>query len=188
MNIQNTILGLLHTQPMTGYELKQAFDSSLGFFSGASFGSIYPILNSCRKKGLVNMEVEVQDGKPNRKIYSLTPEGRKSFMNALSDELLMSPYKNEFLTRLFFFGFLDHGDRQRIVEEYLSYIDGKLEALEALEPCVKEHMDEYQAMCYRFGIKHINSTRTIIRQFLKEIGAKEGLSSHEGKTRLHVRP
>lgn len=175
MNIQNTILGLLHIHPMTGYQLKQAFDSSLGFFSGASFGSIYPILSKCRKKGLVKMEVEVQDGKPNRKIYSLTPEGRESFMNGLSEELTISPYRNEFLTRLFFFRFLEHEDRQRIIEEYLSYIEGKLAAIKALEPCIKEHVDDYQEMCLRFGMMHINSIITITRQFLEEIRAEEGL-------------
>ena len=80
MNIQNIILGLIQIKPMTGYELKQKFDTSLGFFSGASFGSIYPLLKKLEKQGLVKLHLEVQDGRPNRKIYSITQRGRKAFI------------------------------------------------------------------------------------------------------------
>lgn len=43
------ILGLLSHESLTGYEIKKQVDTSLKFFWGASYGSIYPTLN-----GLVN--------------------------------------------------------------------------------------------------------------------------------------
>ncbi len=39
------LLGLLSHEPMTGYEMKKRLDTSLRFFWGGSFGSIYPTLN-----------------------------------------------------------------------------------------------------------------------------------------------
>jgi len=169
MNIRNTLLGLLLDGPQTGYDLKQMFDSSLGFFAGASFGSIYPILKRCEKQGLVEMELELQDGKPNRKIYQLTLEGRKVFMDALSDELTISPYRNEFLTRLFFFGRLEGSRREEIIREYLSYIDGRIGALAELRPMVEENADAYQSLCYRFGVRYVNDLRENARMLLTEI-------------------
>ncbi len=44
MNIQTLILGFLMKRSMTGYELKNAFSLSFSFFSGFSYGSIYPAL------------------------------------------------------------------------------------------------------------------------------------------------
>lgn len=173
MNIQNTLLGLLLDGSRTGYELKQQFDSSLGFFAGASFGSIYPILRRCEKQGLVRMDLEIQDGKPNRKIYRLTPEGRKAFLQALSEELVMSPYRNEFLSRLFFFGSLDNGRREELVREYLSYIDERIGALTELAPMVEADADAYQELCYQFGIRYVKDLKKNARWLLGAIEKQE---------------
>ena len=46
------ILGLLSHEELTGYEIKRRIDSSLSYFWGASYGSIYPTLNSLVDDGL----------------------------------------------------------------------------------------------------------------------------------------
>lgn len=148
MNIQNIILGLLQNKPKTGYELKREFDQSLGFFSGASFGSIYPILKKIERQAMVTMNMEVQDGKPNKKVYSITEKGKSAFQDAMRETLTISPYKNEFMTRLFFYSALGPGERMDCTAEYLSFLQEKLEVLRALKPYVEETADAYQLMCY----------------------------------------
>ena len=42
--LELAILGVLQEQPLHGYELKKRLSEMLGFFSGVSFGSLYPAL------------------------------------------------------------------------------------------------------------------------------------------------
>ena len=46
MSLKHALLGLLTHQPMTGYELKQFFDSSIQHFWNAELSQIYPTLKS----------------------------------------------------------------------------------------------------------------------------------------------
>ena len=58
----------------TGYEIKKLFDEG-GYqhFIEASFGSIYPALNRLTEEGLVSVRAEVQEKRPDRKVYSDHP-------------------------------------------------------------------------------------------------------------------
>lgn len=69
------LLGLLSHEPMTGYEIKKRLDTSLRFFWGGSFGSIYPTLNQLEKERKVTRENTSSNGR--EKIsYSITEIGR----------------------------------------------------------------------------------------------------------------
>ena len=96
MDVQSIILGFLMQQSMTGYDLKKAFSMSFSFFSGLSYGSIYPALKKMEKLGLISMKVEIQDGAPNRKIYTITEAGRKSFLESLQTPLVPERHKSVF--------------------------------------------------------------------------------------------
>ena len=103
MSAQFIVLGFLSLKSMTGYEIKKNFSFSFSFFSGLSFGSIYPALKKLEDKGLITMRMEIQDGAPNRKIYTITEQGREEFLGQLRSPILLEKGKSTFLTRLFFF-------------------------------------------------------------------------------------
>jgi DNA-binding PadR family transcriptional regulator len=153
---------------MTGYEIKQAFDSALSFFSGASYGSIYPTLGKLEKGGMARVKKETREGR-HRKVYSITPSGQKTFKSALGGELGVPPFKNEFLTRLFFFESLKPPRREEITEEYIAFLEGKLAALGMVAPIVEAQADAYQKMCYRFGLRLTESFIEHTQQTLKEL-------------------
>ena len=69
------ILGLLSHESMTGYEIKKIMDTTLSFFWGASFGSIYPTLNGLVREGMVT-KYETKENGRNKAIYHITQEGR----------------------------------------------------------------------------------------------------------------
>ncbi len=103
MDIQSVLLGFLMRESMTGYDLKKKFSLSFSFFSGLSYGSIYPALKKMEKLALVSKQVQIQDGAPNRKIYTITERGRKHFRESLREPLAFEQPKNSFLMKLFFF-------------------------------------------------------------------------------------
>jgi len=78
MALAEAILVCLTERPMSGYDLAKNFDASIGFFWRASHQQIYRELGRLREKGFVISEEVSQDGKPNRIIHTLTPEGKKA--------------------------------------------------------------------------------------------------------------
>lgn len=103
MILDHAILGLLNRGPLTGYELKKAFDRSIQHFWTADQSHIYRVLTRLAKQGFVTYESIPQDGKPNRKVYHMTSAGREELVRWLaSKESRAEVVRNPFLVHLFF--------------------------------------------------------------------------------------
>jgi DNA-binding PadR family transcriptional regulator len=93
---------------MTGYDLSKAFNDSLSFFWQAKTSQIYKELEGMEKNGWLTSEIVYQTEKPNRKVYSITENGRKALVNWLAspEEAIKGAFslKSEFLMRIFFAG------------------------------------------------------------------------------------
>ncbi len=76
MSIKYVILGFLSESPLTGYDLKKKFSTSEIFHWSGNNNQIYRSLVDLHTEGLVTVEVEYQDSKPPRKIYTITEAGR----------------------------------------------------------------------------------------------------------------
>jgi DNA-binding PadR family transcriptional regulator len=98
------ILGLLGARPMSGYDIKQAFDRALASYWNAGNSQIYTTLKSLSQAQLVESEVIVQTTRPNRKVYRLTAAGQAELNRWLEEEVPERFSKDEFLTKLFFCG------------------------------------------------------------------------------------
>jgi PadR family transcriptional regulator, regulatory protein AphA len=105
MSLNYSILGFLNLGAMTGYELKKAIDSSTQFFWHAELSQIYPTLKQLEKKHWVAVKVIPQTGKPDKKLYAITEEGRFELVRWLKEPLDESqPVKSPILLKLFFMG------------------------------------------------------------------------------------
>ena len=126
MSLEYSLLGFLQYHPMTGYDLKKALDESTQFFWHAELSQIYPELKRLEQKGWITSEALPQDGKPDKKVYSITPTGREQLHTWLSDPVdEVPPIKNQVLLKLFFSGTLNK-------EEICSQLRCQLEVQRAL--------------------------------------------------------
>jgi DNA-binding PadR family transcriptional regulator len=98
------ILGLLWAHPMSGYDIKLAFDRAIASYWNAGNSQIYTTLKGLSQAGLVEAEVVVQTTRPNRKVYRLTAAGQAELDRWLQEQVPERFNKDEFLTRLFFCG------------------------------------------------------------------------------------
>ncbi|MED1204629.1 PadR family transcriptional regulator [Heyndrickxia acidicola] len=97
------LLGVLLLGPATGYEIKQTIEKWLSHFWCESYGQIYPNLKRLVEENLATVKTEVQVGKPNKNIYSITDRGRQVLTEWLMKPIVSHPpVKNEFLLKLFF--------------------------------------------------------------------------------------
>jgi DNA-binding PadR family transcriptional regulator len=97
----DAILACLTERPMTGYELAKTFDASIGFFWKADHQQIYRELSKLRDRGHVQGREVVQSGKPNKLVYTLTPEGRAALRHWAARPSSPASMKDDLLVRLY---------------------------------------------------------------------------------------
>jgi DNA-binding PadR family transcriptional regulator len=101
MALGDAILVCLTERPMTGYELAKTFDASIGFFWRADHQQIYRELARLRDRGHVQGREVVQSGKPNKLVYTLTPEGKAALRHWAARPSSPTSIKDELLVRLY---------------------------------------------------------------------------------------
>jgi len=169
VDIKSILLGFLTRQSLTGYELKKRFSISFSFFSGASYGSIYPALKKMEKEGLVSLQLEIQDGAPNRKVYSITAAGRRTFIEALKAPLRWEMPKTAFLTRLFFFAQLSPEEQQTATRSHLEAMKQMQQQLKSTRSEIEARADYYQMQCYHFGLRFYQDIIRNLSQVLQAL-------------------
>jgi PadR family transcriptional regulator, regulatory protein AphA len=98
---QFAILGLLAEEALSGYDIKKLVEERLSHFWSESFGHIYPMLHRLHQRGLVEQSVESQEGRPDRKVYSITEEGRAALESWFAEPPAPQRPRNEVLLRIF---------------------------------------------------------------------------------------
>jgi PadR family transcriptional regulator AphA len=98
----NALLGLLSLRPMSGYDIRQLIQRSIGHFWSESYGQIYPGLKRLAAAGLVAKKTERKKGSPVRNVYSLTSEGREHLRRWLKLPVVAAVPRDELLLKLFF--------------------------------------------------------------------------------------
>lgn len=97
------VLGILTFGPMSGYDIRKVFRAGPGHFWQESYGQIYPILRALESEGLVERRIEhTQEGRPPRKVYTLTNRGGQALRDWLPEPTEPQPPRNELLLKLFF--------------------------------------------------------------------------------------
>ena len=102
MSLKHALLGLLSYKPMTGYELKQFFDSTVHHFWNAELSQIYPTLKTLEEQGWVEKHVTPGEGRPDRKIYELTEGGRGEFVRWVREPAPPADLRDAFMIKVFF--------------------------------------------------------------------------------------
>ena len=59
--LEFAVLGLLHEDPLHGYELRRQLSAQLGAFRTLSYGSLYPALQRLEARPIATMTLEAQE-------------------------------------------------------------------------------------------------------------------------------
>ncbi len=133
MSLPHAILGFLNVMPLTGYDLKtQAFDKTVAHFWPAVLPQIYRELDKMAAKGWVESEIEVQEGKPNRKVYRITASGMVELARWLRSYQPPPAHREAFLIQLFFAAQLKNEEILALLRQQRQAHAEKLEAYRAI--------------------------------------------------------
>jgi len=173
MNVRTICLAILYDGEATGYEIRKlSVEGEYSYFIDASYGSIYPALARLETETLVTSKVEVQDGKPAKKIYSITPAGRSVFIQSLFEKLGEDDYRSEFLLFLRFATELPQSLVEQRLSERLTEVDAKLADFDRLK---QQHTHPGDAWVIGYG-------RTCMQ------AARDYVAAHRGELIAMARP
>lgn len=116
--LREALLGLLAIRPMSGYDLTRSYIRALQQIWYAPQGQVYPTLRKMHAEGLLVVGIEVQHDRPNRKIYSLTENGRQNLIEWLSRPATLPRMHHEFIHKLFLLNQVDVAKRRDLVKSY----------------------------------------------------------------------
>ncbi len=142
MSLSHALLGLISYKPSTGYELRTTFSESVQFFWNATLPQIYRTLNQMESQGWLTVEIEPQEGKPSRKIYSITDTGMKELTHWLMSKPEITPERNPLLLKVFFGRMIHPEALKKIISGSQHYHMKLLEQYEKETASVIQHYAE----------------------------------------------
>ena len=141
-------MGFLTWGPMSGYDIKQAVDASIGHFWNESYGQIYPILKRLAASGLVAAdEPRASGGRPSE-AYRLTEEGRLELSDWLVQPAEPEPRRNELLLKLFFGRSNPPEVNIHHVERRREQAAARLETYGAIKQDIRHHHGQHPDLPY----------------------------------------
>ncbi|WP_460013555.1 PadR family transcriptional regulator [Lysinibacillus sp. CTST325] len=117
MKGRDVVLGLLMEKELSGYDIKIVFEDVFTHFFDGSFGMIYPTLRQLEKEGKIKKEVVMQEGKPNKKMYFITDEGREEFFQYMNTDVEKDVLRSDFLMRMYFGNYSDTNTMKKWIKE-----------------------------------------------------------------------
>lgn len=166
------VLGLLYESPMYGYEIEKIIkERGMRNWTEIGFSSIYYVLNRLAKDGLVESEIEEVEGKPSRRVYTVTVEGRVVILGKVKELLsenkkLISPFDlgMSYLTFL---------SPEEILECLGLYLDGLKKRLTFLEEGllkVEESGESYNIVAlFTRPLAHLRVEKSWVEEFIETV-------------------
>ena len=164
MDVKTVCLGMLTDGEASGYDLKKEFESSFGHFFAAGYGSIYPALNALARDGLVECRHVPQDGKPDRKVYSITELGREHLLTALDNPSPSHKVRSEFLATMCFSHLMSHEQIETVLEHRVKEMTDYLALFKEFETSCMEDWPPGARFVLGFG----QTMMTTMRQYIEE--------------------
>ena len=177
MNVKTLCLAILFDRDASGYEIRKlSTESDYAFFVDASFGSIYPALTKLEDEGFVVGHMQIQEGKPSKKIYHITDAGRAEFEKSLFEKLGDDVFRSEFLLFARFASILPASLVEQRLCERIENLDRKTAWLTALLQNGISSSDEW---VINYGINVIGVERQYIETHMDQLVANAKPATQE---------
>lgn len=179
MDAKTLCLGALTCGDASGYEIKKLFEEGpFAYFYQVSFGSIYPSLAKLCEEGKITMREEDQEGRPDKKVYSLTDAGRAALRTALKKTPANDKMRSEILVMFFLEAFMEPGHLHEVFHQQLDYYKAALSRVEELDdtgtPPERIFIRGLGRIFYRTVVEYMEENAHLILDKADENGKKLG--------------
>ncbi|TAE60427.1 MAG: PadR family transcriptional regulator [Nostocales cyanobacterium] len=101
MSLSHALLTCLIETPQSGYDLSKRFSESVSYFWNASQQQIYRELGKLETQGYVVSEVIPREGRLDKKIYSITEEGKEYLIAWMKKPSEPDTIREDILVKIF---------------------------------------------------------------------------------------
>ncbi|MCA1716014.1 MAG: PadR family transcriptional regulator [Actinobacteria bacterium] len=123
------ILGLLSREELSGYDVAGRMRARVGHFWEAWHSQIYPELARLEEAGLATHRVVEQRGRPDKKVYKITPAGLETLKEWVTEPPVPRPARDELVLKAYSLWLVEGGgaialfrdQEQRHGEKLLEY-------------------------------------------------------------------
>jgi DNA-binding PadR family transcriptional regulator len=128
MALEHALLVSLTERAGSGYELARRFDKSIGFFWSATHQQIYRVLKRMEEQSWVTGEAVPQEGRPDKKIYTISPAGQAELARWIAEPSAdLGPVRSELGIKI---RAAAHGDLAAVRAEVARHRDQHRQRLE----------------------------------------------------------
>ena len=150
------LLGLLHEQPMSGYDLRKVFaTTAMGSFSDSP-GAIYPALKRLETRGLVRGTVEKSAGLRQRQIFRNTARGLAALKEWLKRPVMLDDVIRGIGELMLRFAFMDQTlgpeASTKFLREYAQRLAEYVPSLKEYHQTQAEKMPTSARLAFESGI------------------------------------
>ncbi|MFD5515469.1 PadR family transcriptional regulator [Streptomyces sp. NPDC127066] len=100
MALEHAILVSLLEKPGSGYELARRFERSIGYFWTATHQQIYRVLKRMESEGVLAVRDVPQQGRPDKKVYSVAGPGRAALSLWLHEPIEPESIRHELAVKI----------------------------------------------------------------------------------------
>lgn len=119
--------------------------------------------------GYIVKESVVQEGRPNKNVYSLTGDGRTQFERYLHAPVEKDSYRSDFLVRMFFGEYSDEETLADWIRDEIRKADTAAEELDRMKTASAKDMPASKTLCLDIGIDLNASKAQTLREALKRL-------------------
>ena len=148
MSLRHAILVLLQDQEASGYDLAREFANSIGLVWNATHQQIYLELGKLNDQNMVKFRHIPQDGKPDKKLYRITEEGRDELIRWLRKPAAPPRIRDAFMVKIAGGALSDSSSILRELEDQAGLRRERLSTFEALARKLDEQGREKDLFTY----------------------------------------
>ena len=148
MSLRHAILVLLQDQEASGYDLAREFANSIGLVWNATHQQIYLELGKLNDQHMVKFRHIPQDGKPDKKLYRITEEGRDELIRWLRKPAAPPRIRDAFMVKIAGGALSDLSSILRELDDQADLRRERLHTFEALAKKLDEQGREKDLFTY----------------------------------------
>ena len=131
MDTKSICLAVLSYGDCSGYEIKKTCEEGpFSHIQEIGFSSIYPALAKLLDDGTVTVTAHAQEGRPDKKVYSLTPKGRMALLDALDEPTGPDRVRSDFTFRMLFAHLLSPRALEDMIDDRLEHLKSEIARIE----------------------------------------------------------
>ncbi len=169
-----SILGLLLSGERSGYDLKKAADSGVGYVWTPARSHVYAVLPRLVEAGYATVRTVAQARRPDKQVYRITKPGEEAFVRWLEQPIDEGPGSTDlFLLKVFFGGRMSREALVAHVERRRAYAVESLAEFRAIEAEIRDDETAYHGyLTLRWGLAAAEAWIRWADEILRELAGR----------------